>query len=283
MNYQNLNIHTNGEFRFSLIEKPFKYSLFNGKDKSFYSIAYNKGQATTVLIDEVPYSFEEQMVLPLMANQTFSFQNPQDVLIWQFNREFYCISNHDAEVGCVGFLFHGSSGTPFVQLNEEERLKLARMIEVFKDEFETRDNIQTEMLLSLLKRLIIFVTRIAKIQFIDSSKIDDVRLYTIRHYNLLVEIHFRTHHDVGFYANELNKSPKTLSNLFSLYNHKSPQQVIHERLIVEARRLLYYTDKSVKEIAYELGFEDAAYFSNFFKKNMRVSPSDFKRNAMMAV
>jgi AraC-like DNA-binding protein len=53
--------------------------------------------------------------------------------------------------------------------------------------------------------------------------------------------------------------------------------VIQERLILEAKRLFHYTDKSAKEIAQELGFEDAAHFSRFFKNHMNVSPSDFRK------
>jgi AraC-like DNA-binding protein len=75
----------------------------------------------------------------------------------------------------------------------------------------------------------------------------------------------------------LNKSPKTLSNLFALYNHKSPLLVIQERIVLEAKRLLFYTEKSSKEIAYYLGFEDANNFSKFFKKHTTISPTDFKK------
>jgi AraC family transcriptional activator of pobA len=81
---------------------------------------------------------------------------------------------------------------------------------------------------------------------------------------------------VNYYAQRLNKSPKTLSNIFALYNRKTPVQMIQERIIIEAKRLLNYTDRSVKQITYELGFEDPAYFSNFFKRNTSVSPIEFR-------
>ena len=87
-------------------------------DFSFHTIAWNRGQKQIVTIDEVQYHFDEHAVLPIMLNQSFSFENPQDIVAWQFNREFYCIANHDAEVGCVGFIFFGPSPTMFVSLNE---------------------------------------------------------------------------------------------------------------------------------------------------------------------
>jgi len=55
-------------------------------------------------------------------------------------------------------------------------------------------------------------------------------------------------------------------------------QIIQERIIQEAKRLFYYTEKSAKEIALELGFEDAGHFSRFFKNQTELSPSDFKRS-----
>ena len=78
------------------------------------------------------------------------------------------------------------------------------------------------------------------------------------------------------YADLLNKSPKTLSNLFKKITDKSPLKFIHDRKMLEARRLLAYTEMSVKEIAYELGFDDLQSFSRFFKKLASIAPSDFK-------
>lgn len=135
----------------------------------------------------------------------------------------------------------------------------------------------------LLKRLIIFITRLARSEYIPVKKIQDERFHVIRKFNLLVEANYRTEHSVSFYAQELCKSPKTLSNLFAIYNHKSPSQVIQERILIEAKRLLSYTDKSVKEIAYDLGFEDISYFSNFFKKHTGLSPVDFRNNKKIPV
>jgi AraC-like DNA-binding protein len=73
------------------------------------------------------------------------------------------------------------------------------------------------------------------------------------------------------------KVQKTLSNLFKNTTKIITLQIIQDRTILEARRLLRYSDKSIKEIAYEIGYEDIQSFSRFFKKIEGVSPSDFKR------
>lgn len=128
----------------------------------------------------------------------------------------------------------------------------------------TSDLIQSEMLLVLLKRLIIYITSLAKSEYIPSAKNQEERFHLIRKFNLLVEANFKIEHSVSFYADRLYKSPKTLSNLFAIYNQSTPSQIIQKRIILEAKRLLLYTDRTIKHITFELGFEDVSYFSNFF-------------------
>ena len=95
---------------------------------------------------------------------------------------------------------------------------------------------------------------------------------------MLVESHFKEAHSVAFYAEKLNKSPKTLSNSFAKYNH-SPLQIIHSRIVLETKRQLLYTDKSSKEIAYDIGFDDASHLSRLFKKQTSLTPSEFKKSS----
>lgn len=273
---------TGGDLLLLINEKHFDRMFFTrDRQHKYLTIAWNRCEKQTVTIDEVDYDFLPNTILPLMINQSFRFERPEDIVAWQFNRDFYCIVDHDEEVSCVGFLFYGSSDQVFVTLDETMQFKLQRLLDIFIEEFETADNIQIDMLRMLLKRLIIIVTRLAKAHSGPREVLADEKFGTIRKFNLLVENNYREHHTVAYYAQQLNKSPKTLSNLFALYNHKTPLQVIQERLIIEAKRLLYYTDKSAKEITYELGFEDAAYFSNFFKKHTSFSPTDFRNNKVL--
>jgi AraC-like DNA-binding protein len=268
-----------GELHLLIHEADFNRLFFqrDRKDK-FLTIAWNNGPDQHVTIDGLQSTFPSQTILPLMVNQSFTFEKPEQVIAWQYNRNFYCIVDHDKEVSCVGFLFYGSTATMFIQLDEQHQKKINLLLQVFIDEFEDKDIIQRDMLQMILKRLIIIITRLARKQYITAQGLTDDKLDVIRKYNLLVENNYRTQHTVQFYASQLNKSPKTLANYFALYNHRSPLAIIQERIILEAKRLLMYTERSAKEIGYDLGYDDAAYFSNFFKKQTGQSPSDF-RNA----
>jgi AraC-like DNA-binding protein len=249
-------------------------------NNSFYTIVFNIGIYTYIEIDGVNHAFPAYSIIPIMFNQSYIFRDTEGLVMWQFNREFYCIVNHDREVGCAGFLFYGSWGQLVLETTEEVRKKLLLLLGVFKDEFEERDDIQGNMLRMLLVRLIITITRMAREKYLPGRKEADTKFNLLRQFNLLVEGQFRSEHEVQFYAAALYKSPKTLANTFARFNAGSPLQIIHQRLIMEAKRLLYYTDKSIKEISGDLGFEDAAHFTKFFKNQLKMSPSDFKKSAL---
>ncbi len=167
---------TNGLLLLTQAEPAFNRMFFRDRKDKLLTIAWNAGPEQTVVIDEIVYAFPPQSILPLMVNQSFRFERPEAVIAWQFNREFYCIVDHDKEVSCVGFLFYGAPESFFVRLQPDDERKISLLFQVFVDEFGTVDPIQVEMLRMLLKRLIILVTRLAKEQFIDPVALPETSL-----------------------------------------------------------------------------------------------------------
>lgn len=100
--------------------------------------------------------------------------------------------------------------------------------------------------------------------------------HLLREFKLSVEKDFRKQHKVGPYAQSLSVSPKHLSSLIKTLTGKTSKEYIQERITLEAKRLLLHTELSVKEIAYDLGFEEPLHFSGFFKNCTGISPSKFR-------
>src|SRR5262249_2762210 len=124
--------------------------FYFGRDRSnkYFTIAWNRGPKQTVTIDGTAYDFPANNVLTLLFDQTFQFESSAAVVAWQFNREFYCLIDHDSEVSCVGFLF-GATDHLFIQPGPEEERKLNLLFDMFAEEFRHTDMIQHEMLLVL--------------------------------------------------------------------------------------------------------------------------------------
>ncbi|WP_339658944.1 helix-turn-helix domain-containing protein [Flavobacterium frigidarium] len=231
-----------------------------------------------IKVDGIEHSFPTNTVLFLTEYHKVEIIKINSARLIRFNRAFYCIADHDNEVGCKGILFFGASQFPKIAIPDAELEKLEILWKMFAIEMASKDDLQNDMLQMMLKRLLILCTRIYKEQS-ELTTFDKKQLDIVRDYNYLVETNFKTKKQVADYAEMLNKSPKTLSNLFKKYNEKSPLQIIQDRTILEARRLLRHSDQSIKEIAYEIGYEDIQSFSRFFKKLEGVSPSEFKKNA----
>lgn len=254
-------------------------SFSRPKQTELYTFIWANSEAIEIIIDSIPFTIEPHSILALTPIQYLQYINGTNAIVYQFNREFYCIKDHDQEVSCAGILFFGNSNIPVVHLDKKEQQKFKTLHDVFIDELETQDNIQAEMLRMLMARFIIKSTRLLKakegiIETPKSSKVD-----LLREFNMLVEQYFKEEHSVSFYADKLFRSPKTLSNNFAKLN-RSPLQIIHERIVLEAQRLLIYTDKTAKEIAYEIGFDDASHLSRLFKKQTSQSPTDYKKGCL---
>ncbi|MBU2525373.1 MAG: AraC family transcriptional regulator [Bacteroidetes bacterium] len=197
----------------------------------------------------------------------------------RFNRAFYCIINHDQDVSCKGLLFYGASTLPKIQLSKSQINLLNPIFRTISREITIADQHQLPMLQLLLRQFLIHCTRFYKQQNLSAtSTVSNIEI--IREFNYLVELHFKKLHKVKDYAKIMNKSSKTLSNLFSQHSNKSPFQIITERKILEAKRLLCYGNLSVKEVSYNLGYNDIQSFSRAFKNQELISPMTFKTKCM---
>lgn len=248
--------------------------IFRSNDTDM-TLIWNKGDAMKIMIDKVEYNLSKNEVVFLTEFHRIDSLNLDSVRFIRWNQSFFCPINNDNEVGSKGLLFFGANGVPIVKIIENELKNLENYWESFSNEMSSKDSLQKDMLQSILKQVLIFCVRSLKksgnYEQLETSQVD-----IIREFNFLVEGHFSKHHDVAFYASKLNKSPKTLSNLFAMVSSRPPISIIHDRIMLHARRQIIYTNLSIKEIAYDLGYEDIQTFSRFFKNKEGISPIQYR-------
>ncbi|NHA04517.1 helix-turn-helix domain-containing protein [Mucilaginibacter sp. HC2] len=141
-------------------------------------------------------------------------------------------------------------------------------------EFNADGTWRNQMLTSWLRVLVIYLSRLYNEQFSESCL--TVSYCMLKSFQALIGEHYATQHDVAAYAEKLNITPGHLTEVIKQQSGKTAITHIHERLIVEAKRRLLHTELSVKQIADELGFDDAAYFNRFFKRIAGAPPASYR-------
>ncbi|MET4138090.1 helix-turn-helix domain-containing protein [Pedobacter sp. UYP1] len=133
---------------------------------------------------------------------------------------------------------------------------------------------QQGMLAAYLTVLLTYLSRLYVEQFKDSGVSADQLL--LKSFQSEINERFRELREVSEYASLLNISAGHLSEVIKSQSGKPAIKHIHERLALEARRLLFHTGSSLKEIAFDLGFSDASYFNRFFKRECGVTPVEYR-------
>jgi AraC-like DNA-binding protein len=251
-----------------------KDSLLRNKD--LYKFIWVREGSIDIEIDHMGIHLEKDQVIPLsnLHHLTITKIDGKYVAIL-FNSNFYCIFKSDDEVSCNGFLFTGYSDPLRMQLSLSQSDTLERIVTDIDREYLENDSLKEEMLRLHLKRFIIVCTRIARDKF-SIEPGNESTFYLFRQFLTLVDRYYKEKKKVREYADILNRSPKTLTNLFALNNLPSPLHFIHERILAEAKRMLLYSNKNAKEISDILGFEDMATFSRFFKRTSGLSITEFR-------
>ena len=251
---------------FNLVTKNIESNLF---------ILWNTNQETSLIIDGIEIFLKPNQMILLTEFHKIDISKINEMKMIKFNRKFYCIHSFNEKIGCRGILFFWASQIPIISLDEVHLAKFELLWNVFQAELKLKDDLQGEMLQMLLKRFLIIATRIYK-EFHQMENIEESKIDVIRNYFYLVETNYKTKHSVAEYAEMLNKPSKSITNLFATHYNKSPLKVIQERILIEAKRYLNYSDRSIKETSFELGFEDIQSFSRFFKNQEGISPKEYR-------
>jgi AraC-like DNA-binding protein len=248
--------------------------------KQYIKVLYlPKGYKLTV--DFGVYTTRQASLFFVAPNQFLKIENhgsEPGYLIF-YNRDFYCIQIHDKEVACDGLLFNNISNMPVVSVPKEDNSYMGGLFVEIEEEFRLNDISLEEMIRTYLKQLLIRATRLWKKQHLEKSVTEqNSDLDFFRKFTLLVDAHYKEKHTVADYADVLAMAPKTVTHKFKRLKLPQPNEIIKNRIILEAKRLLVHTSMTAKEIAHGLGYEDPAYFSRQFMVKTGQSPSAFRSN-----
>ncbi|HEY8361081.1 MAG TPA: AraC family transcriptional regulator [Ramlibacter sp.] len=142
-------------------------------------------------------------------------------------------------------------------------------------EFRSRQAGRAHALLACATLVVVQLLRLRGEQF-ERERSQGPRDTLVQRYTALLEQHYRAHRPLAFYAKALGVTADHLSRTCRNVARQSALQLLHERVLLEARRLLAYTPMPVAEIAAELGYDDAAYFSKFFSRSVGHTPTDYR-------
>lgn len=248
------------------------YSIFLVKEKGCFSV------------DFVEYESVGNSVIFLSPYQSFRWLGAasNSLQLLQFHGDFYCIEYHKKEVACNGLLFNSIYLRPHISLEEEKFRELGEIIHKMEKENKPGHQFSASVLRSYLQLLLALCSKEKSVQIGEEQQKRPFE-QNILEFQKLLENHFRTERSPVSYAQKLALSPSAFSKKVKRQFGKTPTKLIQERVILEAKKLLHLTQKSIKEIAVELHFDDEFYFSRYFKKEVGASPLHFREQVGISI
>lgn len=245
--------------------------------KDFIKVVYLK-KGAEIEVDFKIYNLEKDALFFINAGQYCQLNEELSIgALLYYNRDFYCVEMHDKEVACDGILFHNVYEIPVVYLSDQQSATVERLFREIESEINDEESNLEEMLRVLLKQIIIKSTRIWKSKHETNTEESRQELEFVRNFSQLVEWNFTSKHTVAAYAELLNITPKLLNKRITKFSKDTPNDLIKQRIILEAQRMLAHTGLSVKEIGYKLGYEDPSYFIRLFTKQTGSAPKQFRK------
>jgi AraC-like DNA-binding protein len=237
-------------------------------------------QATgTHIIDYNSFDFnthEVHFVSPGQVHQVALTAKPKGSVI-TFSKDFLIKNNIPISFISNINLFQDFGNTPPLKLDKATFEKLNSLLDEMTTCLNADLNYGNRAVGALLQLFLIYCSNSTKLNKAQINE-DNAGICILRDFKNLVEENFKDWHKVKDYAANIHISPKHLSQTVKNLTGKVAKDHIQDRITLEAKRLLMHTPMSIKEIAYNVGFDEPLHFSSFFKKNTGLSPSVFRES-----
>lgn len=270
----------NGNLAFKLFSFEDNHFFDHLQRNNYFSLIWVKEGKGTLKADFAAYDFNANTLFAFSPYQPYMIATDESLkgVAVYFHSEFFCIYKHHKEVSCNGVLYNNIYNPPFVAVDEPSAATFEMLCDQIRTEMQNPDLAQYELLVSYLKIFLITAARLKTQQQPQAAAVlsDNKEPFILQKLKDAIEENFKRKHSPSDYAELLYITPKALGKITKSYFNKTLSSLINERIIIEAKRELYLTNKTVKEIAYELGYDDEYYFSRFFKVNADVSPQMYR-------
>lgn len=246
---------------------------------TFYQILYIEQGKGVHKIDFEEHPFHNHTIFFLAPGQVhnLSFEDPKKVtgLLINFNHflfeEFLATHNYLEQFP----FFDGNSKNHIFKINENYHCIIEVLTRIRDNRIVQHKHYENLIRLYLLEFFYFLDNYIEENQSASKSN-NQTRI--LNQFHSLINNHYTTEHHPKYYAERLSLTPNYLNTICKANLGKTAGDMIRERLILEAKRLLVNSDLSVSEIAYQLNFEDNSYFTKFFKNQAQITPIEFRKS-----
>ncbi|MAN58266.1 MAG: AraC family transcriptional regulator [Flavobacteriaceae bacterium] len=165
---------------------------------------------------------------------------------------------------------------PKINLSPGIEMRVKAILEMLDELLSTNLKHREEAIFSLLNTFFVYCDGKCNIKSVITDT--NAKSALVYKFKKCVDRHVHEHHEVGHYAKVLNVSSKYLNECVKEVLGVTAKHLLDEQLVMRARHSLKFTDKTIKEVCYDLGFSSPDYFSYFFKKHMGTTPSQLRQS-----
>jgi AraC family transcriptional regulator, transcriptional activator of pobA len=246
---------------------------------NFYHIVWIQKGNPIHIVDFKPIKIPSNSLLFINKERVHSFDKSgkYDGKGILFTDDFFCKTEQDTKYLKSTILFNDLLDMPVIKLDRNNN-HLAEILSQMNDELgKPKDSFHYDILQNLLHNFLLLAERERRKQgFTEIKKGADLD-YTILYKGLLDE-HYRKIKSVSSYAGLINVSEKRLTKATTNTIGKTPKELIDDKVLLEAKRLLVHTSMTIKEIGFQLGFDEATNFIKYFRKHINKTPIEFRES-----
>ncbi len=250
---------------------------------NYYTVIWSFTATGKHIIDFKEYEIQPNhifFVSPEQVHQIVTDPNPTGYVIL-FTPEFLAQNSIRSDFISNLKLFQSSDETPPMALNPHMTETLKAFTLQMETAFRSEQELRFESIGAYLKLFLITCNGHCSLTPQNNTQFVEVGKSVVKNFKDVVEIHYKKWHQVQEYAVKLHVSPNYLNELIKTSLNVSAKEFIQNRIALEAKRMILFTDKSSKEIGFDLGFDDPSHFSKFIKRQLGQSLMEFKQRNLL--